>query len=187
MNPEERAITIKGTTATLHAWGDDNNEITLDYTMHVNEISKAIKELEEESLPKIIGIEGDPGSGKSNLAKVLHSSGNNTVLIDVTRLHSENSPYPDLTLAMSNLNKTYIIDEAGITNKNKLWKAITRLTSMGNAINGNVVILIYQRYIDVIGDDNLKNKNHNGFESHYIKKRFKLSRAGLTKISEENS
>ncbi len=128
-------------------------------------ISDTLIRCEKNKKPKIIGIEGSTRSGKTILAKILHSSGSNTELVDVCSLMNSFAEKVYLTPA-KDLTKAYIVDEAGFVNSKSLLRTVKNLTN-----KGKVVVLLFQS-IEYIDSSILKNMSY-----------FSLSREhGLTAI-----
>jgi len=161
----ERPMTISGETAILHSWIHDNTEKKVNHSRSTSMISDALIRCEKNKKPKIIGIEGSTRSGKTILAKILHSSGSNTELVDVCSLMNNLAERVYLS-PVKDLTKAYIVDEAGFVDSKSLLSTVKNLID-----KGKVVVLLFQSKKD-IDSSILKNMSY-----------FNLSRKhGLTAI-----
>jgi Cdc6-like AAA superfamily ATPase len=166
---KERPITVNKMRATLHPWVHSSKEIVVNHSANISKISNAISDLEKDSKPKIIGIEGSTGSGKSILAKVLNANANNCQLIDVCSLIDYSADLFELD-ALEISASTCIIDEASFVQEQSLFNAMEK-----TAIKNGVLVLLFQ----TASDFSEKIKNTELFKDM---KCFKLSRDGLTLI-----
>ncbi len=167
LKDRERPMTLNGMKATLHPWFHSSDEIVVDHRINLSKIGNAINELNENSKPKIIGIEGSAGTGKSILAKLLNANAKNCQLIDVCSLMD----YSSSSFELPSLNKTastFIIDEAGFVQTKSLSKLIEKTID-----KNSVLVLLFQTLtdFDVTVKNSLKDMTF-----------FKLTRDGLTLV-----
>jgi pantothenate kinase-related protein Tda10 len=139
----ERPVTIKNGYAILHSWKWDSQELIINHTDNLKKMEQAINDCHSNYEPLLIGIEGGSGSGKTLLAKVLANSGNNVEYLNIAAI-TDLAYKPDLSKILIDHEKTYIVDEAGLTNTSTLHQAITNIVSQ----NG-VVVLLYQHEQDL--------------------------------------
>lgn len=120
----------------------DFNELPMDCAVSQLIIEKSLTRSAESGLPKLIGIEGVPGSGKTTLAKALAYNLDNALLIDMCSLRNERGNVNKMAIIpdMTNSNITYIIDETSYCNLDQLNEAIDT--------NGTF-ILFFQSFEDV--------------------------------------
>lgn len=146
----EREITIQGTQAIYHAFMLDPTERKVDFSNHLDLISSTMGDLVLASKPRFIGIEGQSGTGKSGLAKVLKEGGVNVVLIDVCALSDKTRQPTDISDYFGDSNATIVIDELGFADVN-CYPLINQHLEQG----GTVVALVQSR-MDVDLDSEFK-------------------------------
>jgi ABC-type uncharacterized transport system ATPase subunit len=104
----------------------DCNELSMDCAVSQLIIEKSLNRCAESGLPRLIGIEGVSGSGKTHLANALADNLDNALLIDMWSLRNERGNVNKMAIIpdMTNSNIAYIIDETGYCNLDQLNKAI---------------------------------------------------------------
>ncbi|PSU31715.1 hypothetical protein [Photobacterium lutimaris] len=136
----EREITIQGTQVIYHAFKHDPSERKVDFTRHLELITSTICDLVLTGKPRFIGIEGQSGSGKSGLAKVLKDDGVNVIVIDVCALRDKTSQPTDISDYFGDGKVTIVIDELGFADCN-CYPLINKHLDQG----GTVVALVQSK------------------------------------------
>ncbi|MDA0152253.1 hypothetical protein OH460_08065 [Vibrio sp. Makdt] len=136
----EREITIQGTQAIYHAFTLDPTDRKVDFSKHLDLISSTMGDLVVANKPRFIGIEGQSGTGKSGLAKVLKEDGVNVVVIDVCALSDKTWQPTDISDYFGDSNATIVIDELGFVDVN-CYSLIDQHLEQG----GTVVALVQSR------------------------------------------
>ena len=91
----ERSISVKGGTAVLHPYPFDTTEKTVNHAANLKLLEIELSYCESRSKPKLIGISGKPGAGKTIFAKVIQANRERSQIIDVESICSnlENKQY----------------------------------------------------------------------------------------------
>lgn len=136
----EREITVQGNHAIYHAHRIDPTERKVDFTQHVELLSATVGNLVVTNKPRLIGIVGSTGTGKSGLAKVLKHDGVNVIYIDVYALHEPGSLTADISHLFGDSKATYLIDEFACAEPN-CYPVIQEHVEKG----GTVVLLVQDK------------------------------------------
>jgi len=135
VNVLERPLTINGSKVTLHRWHHNAHEITINHSQNIKTINEAISKMRADGKTPVFVIEGRSGSGKSILAKVLHSTMDNSLLIEL----------PNSLPMEDEINRPVIIvDEA------QLIGSVFDLVKKAEA-HGSVLIFVLQD-VNCLGD-----------------------------------
>jgi uridine kinase len=124
----------------LLPWEHDSRRIRIDYTTHLNLLSKAVTILKKEGVDRLIGIQGASGSGKSTFGLVLQAKGINTHLIEVGSLYDPATrKLPDISVYFKNSKDTYIIDDADMVDFKSFEPIIEDIMA-----GGGLIVMLYQ-------------------------------------------
>lgn len=147
-NYGERPLTINKGHVVAHAWRWSNEVENLDFSKHLQLIADTFKSLADApNKPKLLAIEGAPGSGKSILGQVLAEDGSNAEFIPLAHLaekHGLGFGELDVSAYMADPSKTYILDDVAYASKNPLIAAIQE-----HAQSGGVAVLLIQDVRDI--------------------------------------
>ena len=109
MELEQRMIIRFNGQVELKPTELEPKKVHIDHRKSLALLGDVITECEDNVKPRIIGIEGEPGSGKSILAFLLAESGANTVLIHAPTNY--NNPSKIGLPPMGDPTQTFIFDE----------------------------------------------------------------------------
>ncbi len=114
-----RKIKVQGTKATYLANKYDPINRRVDFGKHLDVIASSVKDLVSADKPRLIGVAGLSGSGKTGLSKVLEHDGNNVTVIDVCSLRNQfESRLTDITDHLRDTTATYVVDELAFAEHN---------------------------------------------------------------------
>ncbi len=130
------------TSMSQQEWASDFNESSMDCAISQLMIEKKLDDCAIASAPKLIGIEGVTGSGKTVLANALADNMENALLVDMYFLQKERGSVNNMAAIpdMTDRNVTYIIDEPLYCNLDNLAQAVD--------VEGTF-ILFFQSFEDV--------------------------------------
>jgi len=144
----ERKITLRANGLIELAPPADNPKLKeiIDHSSTLKLIGGLISEADQNGAPKIIGIEGDSGVGKSILAELLTEAGSGDVILvsrDPDSKVREKIGLPP----MSNNSATYIFDEPVFVTDSSLINYVQML------IEGGGVAILMSRHLNELPDD----------------------------------
>lgn len=136
----EREITVQGNQAIYHAHRIDPTERKVDFTQHVELLTATVGNLAVTNKPRLIGIVGSTGTGKTGLAKVLKQDGVNVIHINPYSLCEPGSLTTDISHLFGDSKATYLIDDITCAEPN-CYPIIQKHVEKG----GTVVLLVQDK------------------------------------------
>lgn len=114
----------------------------IDQTRNLRLIAGALDYQSAQGKPRLIGIQGVFGSGKTQLASVLVQTGVDVSYVDVLQ-HRQLTPGRsyDISPLLEDPARTYVIDEAGYADQEGLSEAISAITR-----RGSTVVMLFQQF-----------------------------------------
>ncbi|MCG9576109.1 hypothetical protein L1D14_07630 [Vibrio tubiashii] len=107
----DREISVLGEQVIYHPWRLDSIERRVDMSAHLKTIEAEMQKLFMQGKPRLIGVEGQSGSGKSGFAALLKKAGVDVKIIDVGQLVERVDRRVDISNLLVDPGTTYIIDE----------------------------------------------------------------------------
>lgn len=139
---KEHPIKIDGHLVSLHQWGLEEGEVVYSFKPHVDAVENKLNDLYSAAKPLLIGISGIAGSGKSVLAEVLKSLGNNVELITIKK--NTGAQKANLIPKINCKSTTYVIDNCQEADSSSLKFAAENHTE-----KGGVIVLIARHRDDI--------------------------------------